>query len=189
LVHALPVGAKMLHLDAYVAGAWFGGSVDAAGAARAASALGDPTAVKVATSVARIQGGMLGLIALVVAVYWLTSVTPRTNQTSLRQSVSGFPTAVIGLLAASAVSSFILLPLLGADAMQELARATGELRGWCFTLAAAGLGMELNVRTLMLEAERGKSIALLGVGVVLDAVLTLIVAQQVFGHALAAIPR
>lgn len=189
LVHVLPRCARTLQLDAYVSGVWLGGTADVHDAAHAASTLASATAVKIAISVAQIQSGMLGLMALVVAVFWLTSGTAGAKQPSLRHGLSGFPGAVVGLLLASAVSSFILLPLLGRDAMQELARGTGELCAWCFTLAATALGMELRGRTLVLEAQRGISLALLGFGVLLDVVLTLVLAEQVFGRALATVPH
>lgn len=188
LIRLLPLGASALRLDGYVAGAWFGATASADNAMRAAEIFGDATAVSVAASIGEAQNAMLGLIALVLSVYWLTSVPQRATESSPSHGVANFPLAVIGMLVASATASFILSPLLGDDAMQELARGTGELRAWCFTLAAAALGCHIRGQTLMLEADQWKSFALLALGVTIDVALTLILATQIFGNALAALP-
>lgn len=176
LTHALPPIASTLALAPRTAGIWFGSTNDPEHAVVAARSFGNAFTLKVANAVADVQVAMLGLVGLMLAIFWITSVLQQVMPSSKRSATwRDFPAAIVGLLVVSVVTSFVLRPLLGDEALNELARATKELRLWAFCLAAAAFGLEVRPRLLVHEADGGRTFALLAVGLALDLGLTLLV--------------
>lgn len=184
LIHLLPPVAALVHVDVYLLGAWLGGTLDAASITFAAGSLHNPQATALASTLTQVQHSMLGLVALTLSIFWLVGHAHDRRTSDGPPPLLGIPTPVIGMLLASVFASFVLSHVLGPDAMHELVGITGELRGWCFSVAAAALGMSLHARAVASEADHGRSLALVAFGVFADAALTLLLAQQVLGHGL-----
>lgn len=181
----MPALSRLLGLSPWVAGAWIGGTVDSTGAVVAAGAMLGDEAEQVAAVVKMIQNTMIGGIAFVIALYWVTRVE-RTSRgrPSGRMLWDRFPKFVLGFLLASAVASFVLLPIMGAEATAAITKVTKGIRGWLFAMAFVSIGLESNFRRLTAHLSGGKPIALYAVGQTINIVLTLVVAWLAFGGAL-----
>lgn len=181
----MPALCRLLELDANVAGAWIGGTVDSTGAVVAAGALLGEQAEKVAAVVKMIQNTMIGIISFVIAVYWVSVVErdPAAPKPSLVEIWRRFPKFVLGFLATSLLSSFVLLPLMGDDGLRAVTSTTKGLRTWWFALAFTAIGLESNFRQLASQMVGGKPIWLYIAGQTWNIVLTLAAAYVAFGMA------
>jgi uncharacterized integral membrane protein (TIGR00698 family) len=70
----MPFFIRAVGLDTIVGAAWMGGTIDSTGAVVAAGAMLGPDAEKVAAVVKMIQNVLIGFLAFIIAVYWVTSV-------------------------------------------------------------------------------------------------------------------
>lgn len=182
----MPVLCKLMGLDEYVGGAWIGGTVDSTGAVVVSGEILGETAGKVAAVVKMIQNTLIGIIAFIIAVYWVTVV--ERDESGARPSMMTiwhrFPKFVLGFLAASLIFSFILSPLTGADGVKEITGVTKVFRGWFFALAFTSIGLESNFRNFADQLAGGKPIVLYAVGQTFNVVLTLLAAWLAFGGVL-----
>ena len=99
----MPALSRVLGFDQLVGGAWIGGTVDSTGAVVAAGALLGDQAEKVAAVVKLIQNVLIGLIAFIIAVYWV-SVVERDSAASRPSAMEiwhRFPKFIVGFLGAS----------------------------------------------------------------------------------------
>ena len=105
----------MVGMDAAVAGGWLGGTIDSTGAVVAAGAFLGETAEKVAAVVKMIQNVLIGVVAFVVAVYWITRVDrdPDAPRPSMMEIWYRFPKFILGFAGMSLLFSFVLMPALG----------------------------------------------------------------------------
>lgn len=190
MMFGMPVLCRAMGLDEFIGGAWIGGTVDSTGAVAAAGALLGPTAEKVAAVVKMIQNTLIGLIAFLIALYWVMAV--ERDRSAARPSPleiwRRFPKFVLGFLGASLIFSFILLPLLGEEPVKSALKTTKGLRGWWFTLAFCAIGLESNFRRLAAQLVGGKPIVLYLVGQSFNVVLTLVAAYLAFGGRLLPLP-
>lgn len=182
----MPALCRAIGLDQYVAGAWIGGTVDSTGAVAAAGALLGRQAEQVAGVIKMIQNVLIGLIAFVIAVYWVTSVerdasAPRPSPIVIW---TRFPKFVLGFLAASMVFSFLLVPALGDDRVDAIQGVTKGIREWFFCLAFVSIGLESNFRKLVHQLVGGKPIMLYIIGQTFNIILTLVAAYVAFGGVL-----
>ena len=187
---AMPALARLIGLTEMVGGAWIGGTVDSTGAVVASGALLGPVAEQVASVVKMVQNTLIGIIAFVIAVYWVSVVerSPNAPKPSVAEVWIRFPKFIIGFLGASLLFSFVVLPLLGPDVVGSATSFTKNLRGWFFTLAFASIGLESNCRELAAQLVGGKPIMLYIVGQSFNIVLTLLVAWLAFGGILFEVP-
>ncbi len=183
---AMPVLCRMMGLDDMVAGAWIGGTVDSTGAVVASGAMLGPTAEKVASVVKMIQNALIGFLAFGIAVYWVSVIErkPDAPRPSIKEIWLPFPKFILGFLGASLLFSFVLLPLLGKDAVDTATGFTKNMRGWLFALAFASIGLESNFRELASQLVGGKPIILYIVGQTLSVLLSLLAAWLAFGGVL-----
>ncbi len=178
----MPALSRFLGLDAMVAGAWIGGTVDSTGAVVAAGAMLGDQAEQVAAVVKMIQNTMIGGIAFIIAVYWVARVeTDSDVKPSARILWERFPKFVLGFLLASLVASFVLVPILGMEETSDITKVTKSYRGWFFALAFVAIGLDSNFRRLAAQLVGGKPIVLYAVGQSINVVLTLVVAWLAFG--------
>jgi len=181
----MPALSRALGLDAWVAGAWIGGTVDSTGAVVAAGAMLGDDAEQVAAVVKMIQNTMIGGIAFLIALYWVAKVEPTEDgRPSARILWERFPKFVLGFLLASALSSFVLVPLLGSDSTDAITKVTKGFRGWFFAMAFVSIGLESNFRRLTEQLVGGKPILLYAAGQSVNIGLTLLVAWLAFGGVL-----
>ena len=179
----MPLGILASGMDPVVGAAWIGGTIDATGAVVAAGALLGDQAEQIAAVVKMIQNTLIGVIAFLIAVYWVTKV--EVGQNASRPSTveiwRRFPKFIIGFVAASLLFSFLLTPAFGAGRVEEILDRTSDLRGWLFCLAFVSIGLESSFRALGRQATGGRPIQLYVTGQALNLVLTLLAAYLAFG--------
>ena len=144
----MPLGIRAAGMDPLVGGAWIGGTIDATGAVVAAGAMLGPQAEQVAAVVKMIQNILIGVVAFVIAVYWVARVEPSADASrpGLMEIWNRFPRFIIGFIGASLLFSFVLTPAMGDDAVADVLGVTSRLRGWFFCVAFGGHrpGIELS---------------------------------------------
>lgn len=206
----MPPAISALGLPPAVGGAWIGGTIDSTGAVGAAGALlsteGDDTALVTATTIKMIQNVLIGVVAFAVATYWVTVMDKKSDPSSAdshselenasSEAVEGelaggalaeiwrrMPKFILGFLGASIVFSLLteLHPDGEAIVGATISGATKTLRGWCFALAFASIGLETDFRQLAGPLRSGKPLALYVCGQSLNLVLTLAMAWLMFG--------
>ena len=134
----MPLGIRWAGMDPAVGAAWIGGTVDATGAVVAAGAILGDQAEQIAAVVKMIQNTLIGVVAFLVAVFWVTRVEtdgagPRDAVGAGQRDAGGarkpqameiwhrLPKFIIGFVAASLVFSFVLTPSLGETRVAEVA--------------------------------------------------------------------
>ena len=182
----MPLGIRAVGMDPLVGGAWIGGTVDATGAVVAAGAMLGEEAGQVAAVVKMIQNILIGVVAFLVAVCWVTRVdAPGTSTRPPAVEIwNRLPKFILGFLGASLLFSFVLTPALGDDAVAGIIDLTSDLRGWLFCLAFVSIGLDSNFRALAGQVAGGRPIQLYVVGQAFNLVLTLIAAWLAFGGVL-----
>ncbi|MFO7892492.1 MAG: putative sulfate exporter family transporter [Longimicrobiales bacterium] len=180
---AMPALAKLMGLSEAVGGAWLGGTIDSTGAVVAAGAFLGDLAEKVAAVVKMIQNVLIGVVAFLVALFWVTRVDrqPGAPRPGAMEIWYRFPKFILGFAAASVVFSFILMPLLGHATVSGTLDLSSSVRGWFFCLAFVSIGLESNFKELAKQLVGGKPIILYAVGQTFNVVLTLIMAWIAFG--------
>ena len=142
-----------------------------------------PRAETVAAVVKMIQNVLIGVVAFVVAVYWITRVDrdPDAPRPSLMEVWYRFPKFILGFAAASLISSFVLMPTLGHEALSGILKLSKAFRGWFFCLAFVSIGLESNFKELAGQLVGGKPIILYIVGQSFNVALTLFMSWLAFG--------
>ena len=179
----MPLGIRAVGMDPIVGGAWIGGTVDATGAVVAAGAMLGEEAGQVAAVVKMIQNILIGVVAFLVAVYWVTRVdAPGTSTRPPAVEIwNRLPKFILGFVGASLLFSFVLAPALGDDAVAGIIDLTSDLRGWLFCLAFVSIGLDSNFRALAGQVAGGRPIQLYVAGQAFNLVLTLVAAWLAFG--------
>jgi len=182
---AMPLFIKAVGMDIIIGAAWIGGTIDSTGAVIAAGSMLGAQAEKVAAVVKMVQNILIGVVAFAVAVYWVTSVERDANaaRPSAMEIWRRMPKFIVGFIGASLIFSFVLMPLFGAEFVENriLGAVTTNCRGWLFCLAFVSIGLESNFRDLASQLVGGKPIWLYIVGQSLNLVLTLLAAWLAFG--------
>ena len=181
----MPLAIKWIGMNEILGGAWMGGTIDSTGAVVAAGSMLGPDAEKVAAVVKMIQNVLIGLMAFVIALYWVTRVDRVPGQKAdVMEIWYRFPKFVIGFVGASLLMSFVVVPLNNGDfklvESTFINPVTRTLRGWFFCLAFVSIGLESNFRDLVGRMEGGKPLVLYVVGQSFNLVLTLLVAWLAF---------
>jgi uncharacterized integral membrane protein (TIGR00698 family) len=180
----MPALVKATGMDLEVGAAWLGGTIDATGAVVAAGAFLGPEAEKTAAIVKMVQNILIGVVAFAIAVFWVTSVenNPSQGRPSLKEIWIRFPKFILGFIGASLLFSFVLVPSMGLDVVEnEILGQTKNLRAWLFCMGFVSIGLESNFKELASQMVGGKPIVLYVVGQTFNIVLTLIAAYLAFG--------
>jgi uncharacterized membrane protein YadS len=179
----MPAVIRAVGMDPVLGGAWIGGTIDSTGAVAAAGGILGDAALTVAATVKMIQNILIGVIAFVVAVYWVTVVEkdPTAPRPGVGEIWQRFPKFVLGFLAASIAFSLIALQgTVGEATAAATITASKTLRGWFFCLAFISIGLESNFRVLSRQLSGGKPLALYLCGQTLNLCLTLAMAYLMF---------
>ena len=179
-----PIIIKAVGMDPAVGGAWLGGTIDSTGAVVAAGELLEEPAKTVAATVKMIQNILIGVVAFVVAVYWVTCVDRAEKQVKpdWREVWYRFPKFILGFVAASAFFSFLNGAVPEGSAITSAAiDVTKSLRGWLFAMAFVSIGLESNFKQLGSHLKGGKPLVLYVCGQALNLVLSLFMAWLMFG--------
>ncbi|MDE2758333.1 MAG: putative sulfate exporter family transporter [Acidobacteriota bacterium] len=177
----MPLVCRWLDLDRIVAGAWLGGTIDSTGAVVAAGQMLGDQSMQAAAVIKMIQNASIGLVALLIALYWVTRVEPTEGRRPGAIEIwNRFPKFVLGFIAASCVVSLVLVPLLGAEAVGQSLQASKGIRNWLFCLAFLCIGLESDFRALARQMAGGRPLLLYWSGQTLNIALTLLAAWLVF---------
>ena len=179
----MPLGIRAVGMDPIVGAAWIGGTLDATGAVVAAGAVLGEQAEQIAAIVKMIQNILIGLVAFLIAAFWVIRVesADATTRPKAMEIWHRFPKFILGFIAASLVFSFVLTPTLGGGRVGEVLDATSDLRGWLFAIAFVSIGLESRFRELGQHVKGGGPIQLYLVGQAFNVVLTLLAAYLAFG--------
>lgn len=177
----MPLLAQWMGLNEYVAGAWIGGTIDSTGAVAAAGEFIGPEALATATVIKMIQNVMIGVIAFIIALFWVLHFAASGEQRPGAGVIwDRFPKFILGFIAASLVVSFILYPTLGPDLVDERVAQANGFRSWFFCLAFLCIGLETDFRKLWKQIQGGKPLLLYLVGQTFNVLLTFLIAWLVF---------
>ncbi len=182
----MPLAIRFIEMNHILGAAWMGGTIDSTGAVVAAGSMLGPDAEKVAAVVKMIQNVLIGLVAFVIALYWVTRVegADSGHKPNAAEIWYRFPKFVIGFVATSIFFSFVLVPASAGnfEAVETsyINPVTEILRGWFFCLAFVAIGLESNFRDLASRMEGGKPLVLYVVGQSFNLILTLFVAFLAF---------
>lgn len=182
----MPLFIQFVGMNAILGAAWMGGTIDSTGAVVAAGSMLGADAEKVAAVVKMIQNVLIGLVAFVIALYWVTRVESLDTgrKPNLAEIWYRFPKFVIGFIAASIIFSFAVVPASAGDfnavEADYIDPVTKILRGWFFCLAFVAIGLESNFKDLASRMEGGKPMILYVVGQSFNLILTLFVAYLAF---------
>ena len=177
----MPLVCSWLDLDRIVAGAWLGGTIDSTGAVVAAGQMLGDQAMQTAAVIKMIQNASIGLVALLIALYWVTRVEPTEGRRPGAIEIwNRFPKFVLGFIAASCVVSLVLVPLLGSESVGQSLQASKAIRTWLFCLAFLCIGLESDFRALARQMAGGRPLLLYWCGQTLNIALTLLAAWLVF---------
>ncbi|MBW8010411.1 MAG: putative sulfate exporter family transporter [Chloroflexi bacterium] len=134
-----PLAGSAMNLPEPIAGAWFGGNIDTTAAVVGAGTIYGETAQEVASIVKNTQNALIGLVAFLLTLYFVThSEDDQAQRPSLRIIWERFPKFVLGFILASIL--FTLGWIDGGKGTPIYA-----LKNWAFTLAFVGMGLELSV--------------------------------------------
>jgi len=168
-----PIAAQMLGLSPEVAGAWIGGNIDTTAAVVGAGAVHSDAAMKVASIVKMSQNALIGVVAFLLALYWVVAVEKKPNQRPNPVEIwRRFPKFVLGFALVSLVASIGLLDKLEVQALTNL-------RNWFLTMAFVSIGLQLafgEVRRL-----GGRPVLVYFIATVFNTALALAVSWALFG--------
>ncbi len=177
----MPLVCRWLDLDTIVAGAWLGGTIDSTGAVVAAGQMLGDQSMQAAAVIKMIQNASIGLVALLIALYWVTRVEPNEGRRPGAIEIwNRFPKFVLGFIAASCVVSLVMVPLLGTESVGQSLQASKAIRTWLFCLAFLCIGLESDFRALARQMAGGRPLLLYWSGQSLNIALTLLAAWLVF---------
>lgn len=177
----MPLVCRLLDLDRIVAGAWLGGTIDSTGAVVAAGQMLGDQAMQTAAVIKMIQNASIGLVALLIALYWVTRVEPNEGRRPGAIEIwNRFPKFVLGFIATSCVVSLVLVPLLGTESVGQSLQESKAIRTWLFCLAFLCIGLDSDFRALARQMAGGRPLLLYWSGQTLNIALTLLAAWLAF---------
>jgi uncharacterized integral membrane protein (TIGR00698 family) len=140
---------EQLGLSQAVAGAWIGGNIDTTAAVAAAGSIVGDEALKIATIVKTVQNALMGVVAFVLAAYFVYRVERRPGASvPLSTLWNRFPKFIIGFVIASAVATWYLETASDPDAAKAAIKVANDLRVWFFALAFVCIGLEFRVTSV-----------------------------------------
>lgn len=147
-IFVLPWAAGALQLSPEVAGAWIGGNIDTTAAVAAAGALAGETALQLATIVKTTQNAMMGIVAILLTVYFTTRVEHADkSRVPLGEIWVRFPKFVLGFIVAS-IAATVFADQADATVAKQAISAANGLRSWFFIAAFLSIGLEFKVGSL-----------------------------------------
>lgn len=182
----MPIVIEALGIDPILGGAWMGGTIDSTGAVAAAGEILGDEAGQVAVTIKMIQNILIGVTAFGVAVYWVTCVESKKEDSQIKPDAweiwYRFPKFVLGFIVASALFSLLYTTLPGGDLIVPamVKESSKVFRGWFFCLAFVSIGLETNFRELAKFLKGGKPLILYVCGQSLNLLLTLLMAWLMF---------
>ena len=175
-----PWMAQQLGLSQSVAGAWIGGNIDTTAAVAAAGSIVGDDALKIATIVKTTQNALMGVVAFLLAAYFVYRVekTPGVS-VSVSTLWTRFPKFILGFVAASAMATWYINTAVDQKAaVATVAVAGTDLRIWFFTLAFVCIGLAFRVTSVREAGMR--PVIVFAAATILNLVLALVLASFFF---------
>jgi uncharacterized integral membrane protein (TIGR00698 family) len=181
LMFLQPAAAKWLNLSPDVAGAWIGGNIDTTAAVVGAGTIHSQQALKVASITKISQNALIGVVAFLLALYWVAVVERKSGghpqgPPSAWEIWERFPKFVLGFILASIV---VTLALSNGWVAPSVNRDLRHLREWFFMAAFLSIGFGLSLRGLR-EAGR-RPMGVYGLATAFNTVVALFIAWVIFG--------
>ncbi len=193
MIYLMPYLAKLIvplltddpTIQAQIAGAWIGGTVDTTSGVGAASAIYSDEANKIAMIVKATQNVLIGVVAFFIALY-LSSKSAgdgKLHRPSLKIVWDKFPKFVLGFVLASAVFSLLqsyeIFPDYAAKKLVETSMAK-NFSGFFFSLAFVCIGMDTRLKDIVSKENRNILYTFLGAQT-FNIIFTFFVAWLLFG--------
>ena len=193
MIYLMPYLAKLIvplltddpTVQAQIAGAWIGGTVDTTSGVGAASAIYSDEANKIAMIVKATQNVLIGVVAFFIALY-LSSKSAgdgKLHRPSLKIVWDKFPKFVLGFVLASAVFSLLqsyeIFPDYAAKKLVETSMAK-NFSGFFFSLAFVCIGMDTRLKDIVSKENRNILYTFLGAQT-FNIIFTFFVAWLLFG--------
>ena len=179
LMIIMPYIAQALNLAPGVAGAWFGGNIDTTAAVVGAGTIHSKKAQEIASIVKMSQNALIGVVAFILALYFVMVVEKGKEKPSPKVIWDRFPKFVLGFIVASILASLVDAKganlIFTADALAGL----GNVKNWLFAMAFVSIGLELDFGSI--KQVGGAPLWCYLIVTVFNTVLALIVAQIIFG--------
>jgi uncharacterized integral membrane protein (TIGR00698 family) len=140
LIPLMPMFANWVGMDAKVAGAWIGGSVDSTGAVVATATLLGKESLETAAIIKMMQNIFIGPFCLLLTIIWTRKFSPKVLY-------DRFPKFVIGFIALSVILS-TAVPATVRVLVQKNVFAVSE---WFSTVGFVFIGLDLNLIKLFKE--------------------------------------
>lgn len=169
----------VLGLPQPVAGAWIGGNIDTTAAVTAAGTLVGEKALQMATIVKVTQNALMGFVAVLLTLYFVTRVEKSANgaRPGLGEIWRRFPKFVLGFIAASIIATWWLTTV-PADQGKATIAIVNTLRTWFLILAFVSIGLEL--RVVHVREAGWKPIGVFATATVVNLALALVLATILF---------
>lgn len=174
----MPIIIKKIGMDPLMGGALIGGTIDSTGAVVVAgTALGDVGQTS-AVLVKSIQNILIGFVAFFVSLFFTTRVEKSANGAAVEkvgaiEIWNRFPKFIIGFFVASLVASFVIQPIYGEAAVNDINKVLDQYKNWAFVLAFVSIGLDTNFREIVKQLHGGKVVWLYVVGQLFNIVLTM----------------
>ena len=193
MIYLMPYLAKLIvplltddpTIQAQIAGAWIGGTVDTTSGVGAASAIYSDEANKIAMIVKATQNVLIGVVAFFIALY-LSSKSAgdgKLHRPSLKIVWDKFPKFVLGFVLASALFSLLqsyeIFPDYAAKKLVETSMAK-NFSGFFFSLAFVCIGMDTRLKDIVSKENRNILYTFLGAQT-FNIIFTFFVAWLLFG--------
>jgi len=177
LMFLQPAAAVWLGLPPEVAGAWIGGNIDTTAAVVGAGSIHSQQALKVASITKISQNALIGVVAFLLAFYWVVVVERKPGQRpSAWQIWERFPKFVLGFILASIVVTLVTSSgWVGKTGLRDLR----HLREWFFIAAFLSIGYGLSFHGLRDAGWR--PIGVYALATVFNTFVALAVASIIFG--------
>lgn len=173
--------AGLLSLSPAVAGAWIGGNIDTTAAVTAAGTIVGEDALKVATIVKVTQNALMGVVAVLLTIYFVFRVERRPDAAApgLGELWRRFPKFVLGFIAASIIATWFI-GAVPADASRTAIGTANALRTWFFIVAFVCIGLEL--RLSVLREAGWRPVGVFAAVTIVNLGVALLVASVLFGN-------
>lgn len=172
LMVIMPPIAYALGLSPEVAGAWFGGNIDTTAAVVGAGTIHSARAQEIAAIVKMSQNALIGVVAFILALYFVTVVEKTGERPSARVIWDRFPKFVLGFVVMSILAT---IGLFTSDHIHMLK----TLYKWAFAFAFVCIGLELSVSEI--KKMGWPPVIVYIIVTIFNTLLALIVASIIFG--------
>lgn len=170
---SMPILAKLFSFSPVITGAWIGGVIDTTPAVVAAATIAGPEALKVAAVVKMSQNVLIGVVAFLLAVYYVFKVDKRIGYKPKPIEIwYRFPKFILGFIIVSILASLSLFT------KSQLA-IIGNIQNWLFALAFVCIG--LNTSLIDFKKLGGKPFLAFIFAQLFNIIFTLIFAWILFG--------